>query len=1229
MEGDLENSPNEDLLNQWDTTIDFEERDRLIEILQRRKLFPQKSMTEWEAETGSYPLYDDPEFLQKLLAKREFAETFQESWKPSEDPCGDVTKFEVTPVQRFVANLMSPKSPYMSALLYHGVGVGKTCAAVQITEAWLEAFPRDKIFLVTPPTIQQGFYKTMFDAGRLTIAEEDGVPNQAIGCTGDRYMKLTGTLLERDRAKIQRKVNTAIRSRYSMFGYISFANHIRDLLKGIPTDLSDDRKEELTNTILRREFSGKLLVVDEAHNLRDVPGEVADEDGPGGDVEKSDAVAGKQLTPYLLKVLRAAEGMKLVLLTATPMYNSYREIIYILNLLLMNDKMATLSEGDIFKENGSFKTGAEEKLGAVAMHYVSFMRGENPLSFPIRLKPNGVDIFSRDQYPGLNPRSAPVVAAEKIYVDNLPIVPVLLEGDVLKASIAFMNDLPAVTATGTGGLSSIVLEKLVHAGNFIVPPTDETAGDTLDAYKARTDINSIETIFTRTVAGEVRYKAKIPGNARWLGADQIAPYSSKFVILLDRLRKSEGVDFVYTRFVGAGALPLALALEANGYTPVGRSTGLLVDGIQTPGGRQCAYCANREEGHTGSHPFSPAYYGLLTGNIQLSPHNDRVISLERDLANVNGGKLKVIIGSQIAAEGVDLRFVREIHVLDSWFHLNKTEQILGRGIRFCSHSALPSEKRNVTVYLYAAIMPRELNRESADLYSYRVAFRKAVQMGRVSRVLKESAIDCNLNRNAIIIAGQAPVRQIDSQRMVRDAVSINDMPFTSMCDWTECAYDCKPTIAIKPTGSDDSTYSEFAARWRENSLKERLRKLFELQPSYSNENLFEMLDIPEPNIIDLLTSVVDNRLFQISHKGVDGYIRYCNRYFIFQPNIYGDLSIPMALRVAKIPVRRDEYSPAIHAYVEEVVEDIEEGNNNVNDERSSAQDVWAAIVEWCTTLAGSPADIEVPGIIHQRIRTMSRGDVGIETKFNQVLEMVTWFQRAFHASTGKKVEIMRNALLEFFWDNWFSLDEQVGMVNSGTTGANTMISEFQHMIGSTQVNRFFNITTGDLHFTCKGGAVCTPAILREVERDKDDSLRKINLSAQGVGALYGFIVSKNGNVVFKTNEPLAPSKKVPGRGAECANVSNMSGHLKKLKAVGNALRIAGLSDFQLNDVVMLGTHKVVHAIRACTLLEIVLRYTDKIGVQHKRWFLRPVSAYYTKHASLFRAKSVQSAKVTV
>jgi hypothetical protein len=473
-----------------------------------------------------------------------------------------------------------------------------------------------------------------------------------------------------------------------------------------------------------------------------------------------------------------SEGMKFCALTATPMYNSYKEIIFMLNMLLMNDKQATITEADIFDKDGNITENGAKKLSYIAQRYVSFMRGENPISFPVRLFPENVPVITN--YPELNPRNVPIPlepVIERTFYKYLPIVPIALTGDTLKATLAIMNELPA----GGQGLSTVVLEKLIHAGNFIVPSLRETSGDTLESFKERLDINSLNTVFTREISGgEVRYRAKEEIGAKWLGLGELQQYSPKFEYIINRIRKAEGCIFAYTRFVNGGALPLALALEANGYLPYGRRTGLLANGIQTPGGRQCALCSKREKEHGSSgHNFTQAYYGLLTGEISLSPQNEQTITAQRNFNNSDGSKMKIIIGSQIASEGVDLRFIRETHVIDSWFHLNKTEQILGRAIRFLSHCALSKEKRNNTVYLYAAQLPPSENRETADLYSYRIGFKKATLIGRVTRALKISATDCNLNKSAIVIKDNDIFTEIDAQGHQRE-VTIRDMPFTAV-----------------------------------------------------------------------------------------------------------------------------------------------------------------------------------------------------------------------------------------------------------------------------------------------------------------------------------------------------------------------------------------------------------------------------------------------------------------
>ena len=48
--------------------------------------------------------------------------------------CSKKNDFELTFVQHFVKNFMSPNTPYNGILLIHGTGVGKTCASISIAE---------------------------------------------------------------------------------------------------------------------------------------------------------------------------------------------------------------------------------------------------------------------------------------------------------------------------------------------------------------------------------------------------------------------------------------------------------------------------------------------------------------------------------------------------------------------------------------------------------------------------------------------------------------------------------------------------------------------------------------------------------------------------------------------------------------------------------------------------------------------------------------------------------------------------------------------------------------------------------------------------------------------------------------------------------------------------------------------------------------------------------------
>ena len=72
--------------------------------------------------------------------------------------------------------------------------------------------------------------------------------------------------------------------------------------------------------------------------------------------------------------------------------------------------------------------------------------------------------------------------------------------------------------------------------------------------------------------------------------------------------------------------------------------------------------------------------------------------------NKYGENVKVILISRAGSEGLDYKNIRQIHVMDPWYNMNRIEQIIGRGVRNFSHCNLPFEERNVEIYLHATLI---------------------------------------------------------------------------------------------------------------------------------------------------------------------------------------------------------------------------------------------------------------------------------------------------------------------------------------------------------------------------------------------------------------------------------------------------------------------------------------------------------------------------------------------
>ena len=104
----------------------------------------------------SFPILDDNNFQDKILSK--FKQYQIPKSKPTFKELCYPESFKYQLPQLFVSKFINPKTPYKGLLVFHKIGAGKTCAAIQIAEQWIDK--RNVIFIV-PASLIGNLYKEL------------------------------------------------------------------------------------------------------------------------------------------------------------------------------------------------------------------------------------------------------------------------------------------------------------------------------------------------------------------------------------------------------------------------------------------------------------------------------------------------------------------------------------------------------------------------------------------------------------------------------------------------------------------------------------------------------------------------------------------------------------------------------------------------------------------------------------------------------------------------------------------------------------------------------------------------------------------------------------------------------------------------------------------------------------------------------------------------------------
>ena len=99
-------------------------------------------------------------------------------------------------------------------------------------------------------------------------------------------------------------------------------------------------------------------------------------------------------------------------------------------------------------------------------------------------------------------------------------------------------------------------------------------------------------------------------------------------------------------------------------------------------------------------------YTFLTGEEEQEMRKNNKEAFNHD-ENVRGEYIQIIMISSAGAEGISLKCVRQVHIMEPFWNYIRVDQVFGRAIRMGSHinDNLPKEERNVEQYLYLASLP--------------------------------------------------------------------------------------------------------------------------------------------------------------------------------------------------------------------------------------------------------------------------------------------------------------------------------------------------------------------------------------------------------------------------------------------------------------------------------------------------------------------------------------------
>ena len=657
-------------------------------------------------------------------------------------------KFELRKYQKFVRDYLQFTSPYRGILLFHGLGSGKTCSAVAIAENLKSHY---NIVIMLPASLKGNFIKDIKKCGNSAYSSNPDLINQKYSFISynaantldqiDRLGSLDNhvILIEEVHNLVSMMMSDGVKGR-AIYKRLMEAKNVKIVaLSGTPV-INNPFEVALLFNILRGPMELLQFSIEKIHtqfdkNLEYFKTLLLDQDF----IEYVDISFGNRtISMKFSEEIKTYNGEFMNYIDKVKQLGRDNgvDLFYItsVNIPLFPDGGEdSKSEADEeFRRYFVEETKDGDKLKNLELMkrrligLISYYRGGNPKFYP-RLNPEVLEKvemsdFQFKEYEAVREierkaeRGVQIGAKQKKKKDgpksffrvySREFSNFVFPDDIVrpfKSKAVMLRKVKKRKANGGKANEKEILEAekelLKESGNAV----DQKKISKEEKEKIQKALNDLSK------AGD-----------EYLTKEGLTTYSPKMKKILENIEKSKGIALVYSQFRSVEGIEVfARILE------------------------QAGYHRWNEEGHK----CDGDCYAIYSGEEDPKDREEiikRMISYD----NRYGKEIKVLLISAAGAEGLDLKNVRQIHLMEPYWNEVRMRQVIGRGIRLNSHADLPDEDRDVTVFRYLSVLSPGQRGSSAEGLStdeaiQEIAIKKWELTSPITEIMKEVAVDCVL-----------------------------------------------------------------------------------------------------------------------------------------------------------------------------------------------------------------------------------------------------------------------------------------------------------------------------------------------------------------------------------------------------------------------------------------------------------------------------------------------------